>query len=67
MPKSDNRSCSLGLRLDLVSKQETELVDIGHYSTTREICVNDPDITQLNEGYAPNVTRMGNSISSSSE
>src|SRR5687768_9904576 len=36
MPRSDNRSCKLGLRLALASKQKMELVDIEQYSTTHE-------------------------------
>jgi hypothetical protein len=40
MPKSDNRGCRLGLRLDLVSKQETEQADIGQYFTMHEAYVN---------------------------
>jgi len=38
MPRSDNGSCRLGLRLDLVSK--TELANIGQYFTMREEYVN---------------------------
>src|ERR1041385_5205345 len=40
MPKSDNESCRLGLRLDLVSKQKIELIDIRRYSTTHAEYVN---------------------------
>jgi hypothetical protein len=47
MPKSDNRGCRLGLRLDLVSKQakqscgqKTERADIGQYFTMHEADVN---------------------------
>jgi len=47
VPKSDNRSCRLGLRLDLVSKQETELISIGRNSTMLVKYVNGLDITNL--------------------
>jgi len=40
MPKSDNRGCRLGLRLDLASKQKTEWTDIGKYFTMTENYVN---------------------------
>jgi hypothetical protein len=47
MPKSDNRGCRLGLRLDLVSKltkqsggQKAEQADIGQYFTMGEANVN---------------------------
>jgi hypothetical protein len=39
-PNTDNRSCRLGLRLALDSKQKTELIDIGRYSTTPAKYVN---------------------------
>lgn len=53
MPRSDNRSCKLGLRLALVSKQKIELVDIERYSTTHEEYVNVFDITHLHEKDSP--------------
>ena len=54
MPKSDNRSCKLGLRLALASKQKIEIADdIGRYSTTHEEYVNVFDITHLHEKDSP--------------
>ena len=60
MPRSDNRSCKLGLRLALASKQKIELVDIERYSTTHEEYVNVFDITHLHEKDSPEITHMGN-------
>jgi hypothetical protein len=57
----------MGLRLDLLLNLETTLIDIERYSTTHEAYVNIMDITHKDEKNTPNVTRMGNSFSSSSE
>ena len=63
MPRSDNRSCKLGLRLALASKQKIEIAeDIGRYSTTHEKYVNVFDTTHLSNIYFQMSTRMGNGV-----
>jgi hypothetical protein len=61
MPTSDNRSCRLGLRLDLLSKQKTELADIGWNSTTHEKYVNALNSTHLDKKIFQMSTHTGNS------
>ena len=61
MPKSDNIRRRLGLRLDLVSKQKTEFIDIGRYSTTHGKNVNMCKSTHLDQLICQTSTHTGSS------
>jgi len=51
----------LGLRLAFDSKQKTELVNIGRYSTTHAEYVNDFEVTQMDKMFYAMSTHIGSS------